>query len=312
MKNIIIATHDKAYHADDIVGVSLLLIAMKRQGKSVEIIRTREPLDIDRADFAVDVGMVEDSTGGRFDHHQRKGTPASAGLVLNWFENAYDTFPEVIRKWVNAIDAVDVGIVEPKGESFTTSISELSQWSNALGIQDEIFTKITHYIAEKLLSDAILEKATEKDGSPSDIDWSEFPEYLMAVDWKKTQYENPNIALSNENYWTHDGACFFPKDQDAFLPYNLMEISKKYPKALLIIRGNDTQYGLQAIPKENEGRFSMRVAFEGSLAEEIKEAGASFVHQMGFFLAVKKQDGDCQIIRKIVDLIKRASEVEHD
>ena len=82
---MIIATHNGAFHADDVFGV--LVLSMLHP--SAQIVRTRDRALIASADFAVDVGGIWDSRSGRFDHHQRgfdgqrsSGVVyASAGLV---------------------------------------------------------------------------------------------------------------------------------------------------------------------------------------------------------------------------------------
>lgn len=86
---ITIATHNGAFHADDVFGVAVLLVRYP----DATVIRTRDAERIAQADFAVDVGGVWDAAAGRFDHHQKgfcgardNGTVyASAGLV--WAEH---------------------------------------------------------------------------------------------------------------------------------------------------------------------------------------------------------------------------------
>lgn len=82
---ITIATHNGAFHADDVFGVAVLLLLHP----DAELVRTRDAALIEQADYAVDVGGIWDASTGRFDHHQ-KGfagkrasgvTYASAGLV---------------------------------------------------------------------------------------------------------------------------------------------------------------------------------------------------------------------------------------
>lgn len=62
-----IATHDGPFHADDVLGVAILS-ALHRPS---HVIRTRDPVRLETADFAVDVGGIWDPVRGRFDHHQR-------------------------------------------------------------------------------------------------------------------------------------------------------------------------------------------------------------------------------------------------
>jgi uncharacterized UPF0160 family protein len=85
---MIIATHSGKFHADDVWAAAVLNLMFPGS----ELVRTRDPAVIARADFAVDVGGVWDPEKGRFDHHQKgfQGARASgvvyasAGLV--WTE----------------------------------------------------------------------------------------------------------------------------------------------------------------------------------------------------------------------------------
>ncbi|MBL0425822.1 MYG1 family protein [Ramlibacter alkalitolerans] len=96
------ATHNGSHHADDTFGVAVLTALFPDH----ILLRIRDPDEIARADFAVDVGGEWDPARGRFDHHQRdfdgartrldaQGQPvraegyASAGLVWREFGPAY-------------------------------------------------------------------------------------------------------------------------------------------------------------------------------------------------------------------------------
>lgn len=86
---MLIVTHSGKFHADDAWAVAVLNIVFP----GCELVRTRDPAIIERADFAVDVGGIWDPARGRFDHHQKgfdgarvSGVPyASAGLVWREF-----------------------------------------------------------------------------------------------------------------------------------------------------------------------------------------------------------------------------------
>jgi uncharacterized UPF0160 family protein len=97
-----IATHNGSHHADDAFGVAVLA----RLFPDHVLVRTRDPDEIARADFTVDVGGEWDPARGRFDHHQREfdgarerldeqGRPvraepyAAAGLVWREFGTRY-------------------------------------------------------------------------------------------------------------------------------------------------------------------------------------------------------------------------------
>jgi uncharacterized UPF0160 family protein len=86
---MLIVTHGGKFHADDAWAVAVLMLLYPE----AELVRTRDPAIIAKADVAIDVGGVWDPAQGRFDHHQKgfdgaraSGVPyASAGLV--WREH---------------------------------------------------------------------------------------------------------------------------------------------------------------------------------------------------------------------------------
>ena len=61
-----IVTHDGGYHADDLMGVTILRI----RWPDAELARSRNPQVWATADFLVDVGGEFDPARGKFDHHQ--------------------------------------------------------------------------------------------------------------------------------------------------------------------------------------------------------------------------------------------------
>jgi uncharacterized UPF0160 family protein len=64
---MLVATHDGSFHADEVFAVAALGLI----GVPVEVIRTRDPDAVARADLRVDVGFRDDPATGDFDHHQR-------------------------------------------------------------------------------------------------------------------------------------------------------------------------------------------------------------------------------------------------
>jgi uncharacterized UPF0160 family protein len=61
-----IVTHDGQFHADEVVACMML----KKLYYPVEIVRTRDPKEIENAFFVVDVGGKYNPKKNMFDHHQ--------------------------------------------------------------------------------------------------------------------------------------------------------------------------------------------------------------------------------------------------
>jgi uncharacterized UPF0160 family protein len=111
-----VVTHSGPFHVDEVFAYALLRVFL---GHDVELVRTRDPAIVARADLAVDVGGEYDPPRGRFDHHQRAylGPLSSAGMVLRWLEHTGKVgsglAAQLRKDWVEYIDAIDNGRRKP-------------------------------------------------------------------------------------------------------------------------------------------------------------------------------------------------------
>lgn len=134
-----IGTHNGSHHADDAVGVAILL----QLWPTAKVFRTRDPDVLAVCDAIVDVGGEHNEVINRFDHHQKgfskrreNGIPyAGAGLVwLSW--GAYyvqDICPwlgraealaianDVDARLIQHVDAVDSGVSVPGPQDYGLS-----------------------------------------------------------------------------------------------------------------------------------------------------------------------------------------------
>lgn len=65
-----IATHDGTFHADEVLGCTMLSRYTK-EFENAKIVRSRDPKVLNTADLVLDVGGEYNPTTCRFDHHQR-------------------------------------------------------------------------------------------------------------------------------------------------------------------------------------------------------------------------------------------------
>ncbi|KNC99124.1 uncharacterized protein SPPG_05382 [Spizellomyces punctatus DAOM BR117] len=158
----VITTHSGSFHADESLAISMLRLIPEYA--DAEIVRSRDPAVIAKADIVVDVGGEYIPDQFRFDHHQRGFTEtfgpqydiklSSAGLVykhfgrqvvaqvLGWevtdpklavvYQKVYDDF-------VLAFDGIDNGVsqypsdVKPKYRDSTNAssrVAKLNPWWN--------------------------------------------------------------------------------------------------------------------------------------------------------------------------------------
>ncbi|MEC8306605.1 MAG: MYG1 family protein [Chlamydiota bacterium] len=107
------ATHNGAFHADEVTACALLLLhdLIDRD----KILRTRDPKAIQSSAFVCDVGGVYCTKRQRFDHHQEdyKGKMSSAGMVLKFLKEKKYLSPALYRRFYNGlvreVDAIDNG-----------------------------------------------------------------------------------------------------------------------------------------------------------------------------------------------------------
>jgi len=115
---MLVATHDGSFHADEVFAIAALGLL----GEPVEVIRTRDPEAVARADLRVDVGFRDDARTSDFDHHQREFHAvrdngvrfASFGLIWRAFgtrvcEGDAEVAVAVDAALVQAVDANDTG-----------------------------------------------------------------------------------------------------------------------------------------------------------------------------------------------------------
>jgi len=126
-----IGTHNGTFHCDEALACYLLRLTKKYE--NAEIVRTRNPNELDQLDIIVDVGAVYDPSKGRFDHHQKgffqtfspafKTKLSSAGLIYKHFgleiiknlTNVNDSdatliYNHVYKSFIEGIDGIDNGI----------------------------------------------------------------------------------------------------------------------------------------------------------------------------------------------------------
>eukprot|EP00928_Gymnodinium_smaydae_P074383 TRINITY_DN57442_c0_g1_i1.p1 TRINITY_DN57442_c0_g1~~TRINITY_DN57442_c0_g1_i1.p1 ORF type:complete len:382 (+),score=51.78 TRINITY_DN57442_c0_g1_i1:46-1146(+) len=133
MKRKRIGTHDGPFHCDEVLGCFLLL--QTAAFKHSEIVRTRDPSELNKMDVVLDVGARYEPDKMRFDHHQREFCEvfghgfatklSSAGLVYKHFgkeivasalklpeddSTVEKIFLKVYKNFVEAVDGIDNGI----------------------------------------------------------------------------------------------------------------------------------------------------------------------------------------------------------
>ncbi len=111
---LVLATHDKTFHADDVFASALLRLFFSLGLPEQKYTITRNPVDslaLEKADMVFDCGRIYDSSKLRFDHHQTGGADtydngikySSIGLLWKHFGAS------VCALYVKKISGKDIG-----------------------------------------------------------------------------------------------------------------------------------------------------------------------------------------------------------
>ncbi len=185
-KRPVIATHNGKYHADDVFACAVLQIVLGGRGT---IVRTRDEQVIAAAEYAVDVGMVNDPASHRFDHHmpegggvRTSGIPyASFGLVWKEYGAAISAMgapgisdsvaaeiaARIDHTLASPIDADDNGmpIVQPTGETYPYTLQSFlymhrPTWKERDDTYDSAFLKLVDLAKEIILREVVIARDT--------------------------------------------------------------------------------------------------------------------------------------------------------
>lgn len=300
---MLIVTHSGKFHADDAWAAAVLNVLYPGS----EIVRTRDPAIIEKADFAVDVGGIWDPASGRFDHHQKgfdgarlSGVVyASAGLV--WREHGARCVAalaeahtgqrlseEAAREIAYAIDAdivqyldmSDTGAARNAPGSYGLSAvisgfnpNWLDEQRMGYGEPTEAYRLGQFRRAMELLTDIMINAVKYRVGA------------TLAVEQVR------------QSAVLEDGKVLFLKN--SALPWTSV-VRKEMPKILFVISHNlgEQRYMLHTVPVSPESfdaRADLPAAWAGlrdaELAAVTGVPDAGFCHNGRFIAAVKSYEG---------------------
>ncbi|WP_426176836.1 MYG1 family protein [Massilia sp. TWR1-2-2] len=300
---MVIVTHSGKFHADDAWAVAVLKILFPQS----EVVRTRDPVKVEAADFAVDVGGIWDPATGRFDHHQKgfsgarqTGVPyASAGLVWKEYgarcvsilseahtghrlsdNSALEMAYAIDADIVQYLDLSDVGAAKnaPGGYGLSAVVSGFNpNWLDeqrvGYGAADDAYRLSQFTRAAELLTDIMINAVKYRVGA------------LLSVQ----QVRQAELI--------EDGRVLFL--QNGAVPWSQV-VRKEMPKVLFVISHNiaEQRYMIHTIPVSSES-FAARADLpeqwaglrDAELAAVTGVLDAGFCHTGRFIAAAKSYEG---------------------
>ncbi len=282
-KQIIVATHDGKFHADDIFACATLELFLNTKSR---IVRTRDEAVINKADFVVDVGGIYSPEQKRFDHHMREGAGerangipyASFGLVWKEYGAAISGTPEIAARidarLVSPIDADDNAypLLELKGDVAPFTLQGFMYmsrptWCESEEKYDEAFLDLVALAKKIILRQIKIEQ--------------DFLSAESIVEKAYADASDKRLIILDEN-------C----------PWQ--ETLLKYPEPLFLVspRRGTAGWGINAIPVGKftfENKKMLPESWAGLRDEDLAKitgvADAVFCHRARFLAVAKTKEG---------------------
>jgi uncharacterized UPF0160 family protein len=293
-KKIVVATHNGAFHPDDVFAIALLSILYNG---NIKVVRTRDEKIISKADFVVDIGFEYNPTRNRFDHHQEGGAgKRESGISYSTFGILWKEYGERIcgskkvadildKKLVEVIDADDAGIdlYKPIIEGlYPITITDIIYslgitWKESTSEIDNFFFKAVDF-ASKILSREIkiLKDKIEAESLVEDV-------YINS--------EDKRIIVFGEKH----------------LPKSLLT---KYPEPIFTVykEKDGSRWRATAIrvsDKSFESRKRFPESWAGKNGKDLVEitgvSGALFCHNTRVFAGAETKEGAIKLARLAVE-----------
>lgn len=285
-KKVTIVAHSGDFHTDDLFAVSTLLIYLG-ENANVEILRTRDMSIIEKSDYVVDVGGIDNPDINRFDHHQKGGAGkrengikyASFGLVWKKFGKEICGNEKIAKKFdeilVQPIDAPDNGIalmtttfkdIFPVDLGFLTFIFKPT-WKEDVSKTDDVFRSLIPYAKGIILRTINYSK--------------DFIEGQELVEKSYEETEDKRVIVTDSGY-----------------PW--LEVLSKHPEPLFVVYFNkrDDTWSIKGI-RDNYFSFDYRKLlpeswagkYDGELEKVTGVPGGVFCHNHRFMAVNKTKEG---------------------
>ena len=286
---MLIATHNGKFHADDVFGVTLLL----QLYPDAEVIRTRDPDQLAKADIVLDVGGVYDVDKRRFDHHQNTSGARPNGIYYSAFGLLWQTYGmkfcdddrgvwrRIDQILVQSVDAIDNGQDLYSLSDFgvrPVTVSDVIGWFTPLTASGDEQADDQFFVAVKLATQLLLRL---RDKARDTEEGERF--FLEAY-----------AASPDKRYVV----------LDRFVPH--AHIAVKQPGLLYVVFPDITGDWRIKTVQSNSGSFESRVplpqAWRGlTNAEFSRVAGIPdgvFCHRTGFIAGAKSKSSVMELLRQ--------------
>ncbi len=296
----LIATHSGHFHPDDVCAVATLHILLKGKYK---LIRTRDQKIIDKADYVVDVGCIDDASKKRFDHHQKGGAgKRESGAPYAAFGLVWKEYGEVLCGSKEIANEIDKKII---------AYADASDNGVDLLKQNEVVNKDTE-----------AEISIERPYSFADFLFSFNPPWNGVSDFDKDFKKAVPFAVTmlereiTREKTSAEGKKISEKTYKESADKRIIELSgnypwrgvfTKYPEPLFVIKQNeDGTWNVKVVPVAKTG-FESRILFpeawgglnDNELAKVSGVSDARFCHTGRFIAVAGSREGAWALAQKL-------------
>lgn len=303
---VTVAVHSGRANADDMMVAAVMVLWSWHWGRTLKVVRSRDPKVLEKADMRFDVGGKYDPLTHDYDHHQREGRPdprpngvpySAAGLAWKHFGlclcgNDEAIHARVDEKIFQSIDALDNGVSTMRmgiGEAEHCTLTEVLDGFNATfeerGVsQDSCFDEGAVY-ARRVLSRAIAQAKAHVRLAPT-----------VSMEIAKQGTRGSHDVLDLTEYGGLNG-------------WGVGEQLMPTTYSIVVYKDLDGDFMVQCVPPSKERQYEQKVPFpekwagfrEGELAALTGLPSSIFVHMKRFIGGCRDKNDALTMAKAVLD-----------
>jgi uncharacterized UPF0160 family protein len=290
----IIATHDGKFHADDVCAVAALALLIDGP---IEVVRTRDPELINKADFVVDVGGIFDPKKQKFDHHQEGGAgERENGIPYAAFGLVWKTYGEKLCGSTYVAQKIDEDMV-----------ALLDASDNGFGVFFTEFENVSMYGLDSIVNSFV--STWKEEDRDMDVAFAELVKFVKAL----LAREIMRVRAKGEAREFVEKAYEDAEDKRIIVlggQYPARDFLSKYPEPLYFIRPrpSDGKWSVETVRDDSRSftnRKDLPKEWSAKRDEELAEISgvpdAIFCHKNLFLVVADSLDGAIALAKLAVN-----------
>lgn len=287
-----IVTHSGRFHLDELLACATLTLLLEKEGKTWEIVRSRDPQVWQTADFVVDVGMEYDPARGRFDHHQQGGAGTHEnGIPLSSFGAVWKSYGQTLCGDERIASAIERKLVYP-----------VDMGDNGISAYAPTYDDIHPYVIQQFVMALV---PTWKEGEIQDERFFEALGYMRRLLDREIIYERDRLEglhFVQEAYERAEDKRVVVLDR----PYPSADFLAECPEPLFVVKParQNSNWEVEAVrsdPHAFINRKDLPQTWAGKSGEELVRVtgvpDAVFCHLKRFVAVARSKEGAIELAK---------------